>query len=231
MSQELIDEIRSAAGKPAGLVRFGFPPSVGTLFVGRILAECIARYPSVKLHLVENVSPTVREGLINGSLDMAIMSCKASHNDLRVIPLFHEQLWLFASRELWSLKDNPVPLSRLEKLPVIMASFLLKHLEPKVPLQVIAAIDALPLAREALFARAGYGIFPYSALSRELSHKELKGAPIEGLTVSRGLFFRKNRMFSNAMRLLQDLIEQQVTTIKKERSKIFLGIDGDDYIV
>jgi DNA-binding transcriptional LysR family regulator len=231
MSQELLDEIRSAAGEPAGLVRFGFPPSVGSLFVGRILAHCIGRYPGVKLHLVENVSPAVRESLIDGHLDMAIMSCRATHDSLRFVPLFNEQLWLFASPELWDDRDRLISLERLSELPVMLASFLLANLEPVVPLRVIAAVDALPLAREALYAKAGYGVFPYSALERELARGELAGAPIEDLTVSRGLFFRRNRTISRPMRLLEDLIKREVASLVNDRPQYFLSDDQGRIIV
>ncbi|WP_117194019.1 LysR family transcriptional regulator [Rhizobium terrae] len=231
MSQELADEVRSMVGRPAGLVRFGFPPSVGMLFVGRILAECVSRFNDVKLHLVENVSPAVREALIDNRLDMAIMSCRSGHESLRCVPLFHEQLWLFAAPDLWTLPPGSVSVDALQELPVMLASFLMQHLENKVPLRVMAAVDALPLAREALFERAGYGIFPYSALEREFKRGELYGAPISGLTVSRGLFFRKDRTTSNAMRLVEDLVKARVSMLISERNDMFQEVLGDDYIV
>ncbi|MGF7055193.1 LysR family nitrogen assimilation transcriptional regulator [Bosea sp. OAE752] len=230
-AQELRDEVTSAISKPAGVVRFGFPPSVGSLFVGRILADCIGRYPDIKLHLVENVSPAVREGLIEGSLDMAIMSCRAGHDSLRCVPLFHEQLWLFASPELWDLGDGAVPLSRIGLRRVMLASFLWSHFETKLPLNVIAAVDALPLAREAMLANAGYGIFPFSALEREIARGELHGAPIENLTVSRGLFFRKDRTTSHAMRIVEKLVDNQVGALLKGGQEMYQHISSDDYIV
>jgi hypothetical protein len=113
----------------------------------------------------------------------------------------------------------------------MLASFLMQHLQSRVPLCVMAAVDALPLAREALFERAGYGIFPYSALEREFKRGELQGAPISDLTVSRGLFFRKDRTTSNAIRLVEGLVEARVSKLIAERKDMFRDIVDDDYIV
>lgn len=227
--QQLETEVRFQGHEPAGPVALGFPPSIGILFVGRILSECAVRHPRIKLLLHENYASAVRASLLSGQLDIGIMSCEAHHPDLVQTPLFREAMWLVGRPEDWRFQDSPLPPTRLDKLPLVMGSFMRTLLEKNlgkdlVRLNVVAEVDSLSLAKEAVRAGAGYFVTPVSALDRELSQGVFSGARLDGLDVSRGLFSHRDRPLTRAAQVLSDMIQAEAAHLCASRPGIFRAL-------
>ena len=224
--QQLESEVRSQGNEPAGPVAMGFPPSIGILFVGRILSECAVRFPRIKLLLHENYANTVRESLLSGRIDIGIMSCEAHHPDLLHTPLFREAMWLVGRPQDWPFLDEALPSARLDKLPLVAGSFMRTLLEKslskdQVRLNIVAEVDSLSLAKEAVRAGAGYFVTPISALYRELNQGEFTGARLEGLEVSRGLFSHRDRPLTRAANVVIAMIKSEVASLCEGRSELF----------
>lgn len=226
MAQQLETEVRSQAAEPIGQVGLGFPPSIGILMVGRILSECIVRYPRMKLFLQEDYSPAVRDALLSGRIDIGIMSSEAQHPDLIHEPLFMESMWLIGRPRDWPFKARRLSPDKLDQLPVIVGSFtrlLLERLQARSDfrLRVVAEVDSFTTALEALRAGAGFLVVPSSSVDRELRKKEFVGAPIEDLAVTRGLFRHRDRPPTRACIALTDLIDKEVTRLISQHPGIF----------
>lgn len=224
--QQLETEVRFQGNEPAGPVAMGFPPSIGILFVGRILSECAVQFPRIKLLLHENYANAVRDSLLSGQLDIGIMSCEAHHPDLLQTPLFREAMWLVGRPQDWPFPEGTLPSSGLDKIPLVVGSFMRTLLEKslnkdQVRLNIVAEVDSLSLAKEAVRAGAGYFVTPISALDRELSQKEFSGARLEGLDVSRGLFSHRDRPLTRAANVVIAMIKSEVSHLCKGRSQIF----------
>jgi LysR family transcriptional regulator, nitrogen assimilation regulatory protein len=226
-AEQLETEVRSQAAEPVGQVAFGFPPSIGILFVAEILSECIARYPRMKILLQEDFSPAVRDALLSGRVDIGIMSSEAQHPDLINDPLFKESMWLIAMPGNWPFKArrrlNP---KELDDLPILAGSFTRVLLERQQPrwnfrLRVMAEIDSYTLALEALRAGAGFLVVPFSSVARELRRKEFVGAPLEGLEVTRSLFRHRDRPLTRASTTLIDMIQQKVSRLVSRHPDVF----------
>ena len=227
--QQLETDLRFHGQEPAGPVAMGFPPSIGILFVGRILSECSARHPRIKLLLNENYANAVRNGLLSGQLDIGIMSCEAHHPDLHQTPLFREAMWLVGRPQDWAFTENPLCPSRLDRLPLVVGSFMRTLLEKnlskeQVRLNVVAEVDSLSLAKEAVRAGAGYFVTPFSALDRELGQGEFSGARLEGLDVSRGLFSHRDRPLTRASLVLAEMIKAEAAQLCAARPDVFRPI-------
>ncbi len=201
MAQQLETEVRSQGAEPAGHVGFAFPPSVGILFVGSILSECVTRYPRIKLYLHEDFSPVVRDGLLSGRVDIG-----------------RPQNWPFKLRQI-----RP---GDLDDVPLVLGSFTREMMErlqtrSKFRLRVVADVDSFTLVLEAVRAGAGLAVVPSSAVGRQLSEKEFVGAPIEGLEVTRTLFRHRDRPPTRASLIVMDLITEQVSRLVSSHPRIF----------
>jgi LysR family nitrogen assimilation transcriptional regulator len=232
MAHEIETEVRSQIAEPIGQVRFGFPPSFGILFVGKLLSDYLPRYPRVTFYLLEDFSAAIRESLLAGRIDVGVMSCEVAHPDLDCQPLFEEQLWLVGRAADWAFK--PVKQLRpeaLKDLPLLLASFLhgaLNRLgeERNIRFNVRVEADSLTALREALRAGAGFLITPRSSLDREFVAGEFVGAPVMGLKVSRGLFRRRDRPASRAVLALSDLINQEVERLFATHPAMFRPVSS-----
>jgi LysR family transcriptional regulator, nitrogen assimilation regulatory protein len=225
MSQQLETEVKSHGAETVGQVGLGFPPSIANLFIGRILSESIARYPRLELHLQEDFSPAVRDSLLAGRIDLGIMSCEAHHPDLVLQPLFDESMWLIGRPDDWNFRKGRLKPTVLNNLPVIIGSFthtLLKRHEARLNfrLRVIAKADSLTLIREVLRTGTGFLVVPPSSVDRELASGEFVGAPLEGLSLSRGLFHHRDRPLNRASIAVKGMIDQEVQHLFATRSGI-----------
>ncbi len=226
MAQQLETEVRSQGAEPVGEVGFGFPPSIGVLFVGEVLSECLALYPRIKLSLWEDFSSAVRDALLSGRIDIGIMSAEAEHPDLIAEPLFKETMWLIGKPERWPFKTRRIRPSDLDDLPLLFGSFtrvLLEQFRAKshFSLRVVAEIDSSTLLMHAASTGAGFAVVPSSWVARQLREKEFVGAPIAGLDVMRGLFRHRGRPPTRASIALMGLIGEQVSRVVSAHPKTF----------
>jgi len=230
MAQEIETEVQSQIAEPIGQVRFGFPPSIGILFVGRLLADYLRRYPRVTFYLQEDFSAAIREALLAERLDLGVMSCEAAHPDLDLQPLFQEQLWLIGQPQDWPFENHDeLSVDCLKDLPLLLASFLHRALERlgaerDIQFRVRVEADSLTALREALLAGVGFLITPRSSVDRELKSREFVGAPVQDLKVSRGLFRRRNRPPSRAVLALAEMINDEVKGLFAERPAMFRDV-------
>jgi LysR family nitrogen assimilation transcriptional regulator len=229
LTSQLENEVRSQRGVPAGQVGIGFPPSIGSLLIGGLLAKSVERYPRVELHLQEDYSPAVREALIAGRIDIGIMSCEAQHPDLAFKPLFEEAMWVVGRSETWPFRKRRLDPKVLDDLPIVVGSFMRTLLErhqtkSDFRLRVIAEADSFTAAMAALYAGVGFLVVPPSSVDRELASKEFLGAPLNGLSVSRGLFHHRDRPLTQAAQALTDLIHEEVRRLCISRSDILRSL-------
>ena len=230
LAEEAQAEVRSRAAEPTGQVRFGFPPSLGNVFVVNLVSNFLRQFPRVNFQLHEHFSPTVREALVSGRIDIGIMSCDAEHPDLHLIPLFQERLWVIGRSIDWPFgRVATLAPQRLAGTPLLVASFLRQSLdklagERQLSLNVRLEADALTSLRESVRMGTGYLIGPPSSVKRELENGEFAGAPIRGLRVTRGLFWRRDRPVTRALDELSNNIQRDVTALLKQSPKMFQPI-------
>jgi DNA-binding transcriptional LysR family regulator len=160
------DDIRSAAGQPAGEVRVGLLPTAVRQFAGPLSAAVRAQMPLVRLHLVEGASAQLEEHLHEGRLDMALVlrESAASLGDEPV--LARMALRLVGRRGDPQVQGPDLPLAALSGLPLVLPSR--PHLlrarldqlaaEHGLALQVALEADSVGLQHEVVAAGGGYAI-------------------------------------------------------------------------
>jgi LysR family nitrogen assimilation transcriptional regulator len=231
MAQQLRDDMGSRSAEPTGRIRLGFLPGPGTLLVGRLVAEFIGQYPKVTFLLREALTADLSESLLTDKLDLAIMIYDVKHQDLHRRPLFAEDVWLVGAPSIWHFGRKPLRPQQLEGLPLVHAAILGNTLERmatrhKLQFRTVIEGDTRTAAREAVRAGAGFMLLPASSVAEEISRGDVKGAPIEGFEVRRGLFWRTDRPLSRAVVEFIARLEGAVAKLKRAERSIIRDIPG-----
>ena len=170
-AEELLEDIRTASGRPAGEVLIGLLPSAVPRFAGPLAAAVRAQMPGVRLHLVEGASALLEEHLREGRLDMAVVLREdaASVGDERV--LARVPLHLVGRRGDAVLAGGEAALAELSGLPLVLPAR--PHLlrarldrlaaEHGLQLQVAVEADSVQLQYEVAAAGAGCAIASIAA--------------------------------------------------------------------
>lgn len=85
-------EMQDRAGARRGRVIVGAPPTVGVRLLPAALAEFHRRFPDVELHVRQGGTQTLVGFLDAGVVDMAVITLPVGRRELRVEPLFDEDL-------------------------------------------------------------------------------------------------------------------------------------------
>lgn len=231
MAQQLRDDMGSRSAEPTGRIRLGFLPGPGTLLVGRLVAEFIGQYPKVTFLLREALTADLSESLLSDKLDLAVMIYDVKHQDLHRRPLFAEDVWLVGAPSIWRFGKKPLRPQQLEGLPLVHAAILGNTLEKmaarhKLQFRTVIEGDTRTAAREAVRAGAGFMLLPASSVAEEISRGDVKGAPIEGFEVRRGLFWRTDRPLSRAVVEFIARLEGAVAKLKRAERSIIRDIPG-----
>ncbi|MBR9787738.1 MAG: LysR family transcriptional regulator [Vibrionaceae bacterium] len=88
-AQLAINELKGLA---KGEVRLGTPSMMGSYFFPRIVMAFKSQFPDLKLTLVEAGTHSVRNMLLNGQLDIGVISCDNVPDDLETDHLFTSQM-------------------------------------------------------------------------------------------------------------------------------------------
>lgn len=88
--------VREGAGQLAGEVTVGFTTSLSPIFAGPLVEASRARFPRLRLRIVEGESALLKEFALNNRVDMAIVAEFAPRDELTRVALFRQRLGLLA---------------------------------------------------------------------------------------------------------------------------------------
>ncbi|MFI5719134.1 LysR substrate-binding domain-containing protein [Nocardia sp. NPDC051750] len=87
--------VRGQADPDSGLVRFGFPLTLGPVSIPSLLAEFHRTAPRIRLHLVQAHGEALAEMIRDGRLDLAVVI--PAPTDLPAITLGHQRIHLYVA--------------------------------------------------------------------------------------------------------------------------------------
>ncbi|MFC9872405.1 LysR family transcriptional regulator [Nocardia salmonicida] len=93
---DAVHRVRADADPDSGLVRFGFPLTLGPVSIPSLLAQFHTRAPRIRLHLVQAHGEALAEQVRDGRLDLAVMIPPPS--DLPTVDLGRQRIDLHVSR-------------------------------------------------------------------------------------------------------------------------------------
>ncbi|MDE2397878.1 MAG: LysR family transcriptional regulator [Burkholderiales bacterium] len=159
----------------SGHASVGLAPSTASVLGLALMAAMRARYPEVRLHLVESLSGHLGRMLAARQLDLAVMFQVEPAQGWSVVPLLQERLYVMGRRGLPGLPTGArTRIEQLTELPLILPSgphglralvdqaFARARCTPRV----VAEIDGLALLMDAVSAGLGATIQPGAATLR-----------------------------------------------------------------
>ncbi|MEU4412336.1 LysR family transcriptional regulator [Nocardia salmonicida] len=93
---DAVHRVRADADPDSGLVRFGFPLTLGPVSIPSLLAQFHTRAPRIRLHLVQAHGEALAEQVRDGRLDLAVMIPPPA--DLPTVDLGRQRIDLHVAR-------------------------------------------------------------------------------------------------------------------------------------
>lgn len=183
-SRRACDELRDLSSNPSGRVIVGMPPRVALGLSVPLVRGFRERFPRAVITVLEGLSLALRESLIAGRLDLALLFDPSPSAQLRYEPLMRERLLLVAppgSRlppraSLASLASYPMV---LPNAPNAIRGLVDQFLVPRgISLNVLAEVGAVQTVLALVAHGVGCTILPESALALSAESKRLAHAPI-----------------------------------------------------
>ena len=215
----------------SGHVSVGLAPTTASVLGLPLVQAMRARYPDVRLHLVEALSGHLADMLVTRRLDLAIVFSSAAARRWSVLPLLRERLFVMASAGLPGADvldgSNPagVQPAQLAGLPLVLptgphglrstvdTAFAAAGVVPEVVLE----IDSLPVLMASVHAGIAATIQPGAALA-------LPGAGPLRAAVLAGTAGRDNLLASlNDDELSPAALAARVTVAEVARSLVAAG--------
>jgi LysR family transcriptional regulator, nitrogen assimilation regulatory protein len=154
--------------EPSGRVTIGFPSVLSPLLSYELLVRVRTAYPNILLHVTEASGWLLRERLVNGRLDAALLYLGQSERGLAVEPLVAEELFYCTA------DPNPAPirLAKAAQEPLLLAAHdsnsrhVAEEAFKKHGLTVTPAaeIDTIITMRRAIASGMGNAIAPWCSL-------------------------------------------------------------------
>ncbi|RZJ00893.1 MAG: LysR family transcriptional regulator [Rubrivivax sp.] len=161
-------DLRERLASPRGKVTVGLPPRVSHLLTPDLVERFRTQYPDATISVVEGLSLRLREWLLAGKLDLAIMFDPPHSPQITEETLARERLVLIGPKPL----PQRVRLADLASLPLAMPSgpnalrqLLEAQTRPRgVPLSIVAEVDSVQTVLSLVARGVCYTVSPESAL-------------------------------------------------------------------
>ena len=176
------EELQDLGTRVAGRCVIGMPPRLALMHAPSLVLAFRDRFPNAAITVLEGLSVSLRESLIAGHIDLALLFDPAPTPLLRYESLLRERLYLVAPAG--SRLPPTVNLTSLSGYPMILSSepnairyLLERHLRPRgVTLDVRAEVGAAQTTLALVERGAGCTIVSFSSL--QLGSPALVHAPL-----------------------------------------------------
>lgn len=200
-------DIADLAASPRGLVALGLTPALAPLLFIPLAEVLRQRYPEIRIRLVENFAPALADSLLQGTLDVALLSGPVASPGISSIPLVVEALCAIGAPCDNSLGDAPVSIEQLQGLPLILTgvskSGVRLALEAAaarrgVELQAAMEVESIEVAKRLVARGFGWTVHFAAAIRDELDARQLQAKPIRELELRRLIGYAAERPPSRA---------------------------------
>jgi LysR family transcriptional regulator, nitrogen assimilation regulatory protein len=168
--QRAEEEVRGSAASPSGKVILGVTPTLCPVITPRLFADIRETHPRIELKIAESASVPLVDWLIEGRVDLAVVTEPAPSRRLSIHPLAQEEMVLATARG--SRRDGPVDPGDLDGAPLILSDGLRTILEtllpsPMLARQVILELNSIETIRIMVRQGTGESILPLSVLQAD----------------------------------------------------------------
>jgi len=216
---EISDSVRGTTVAPRGEVRFGLPGTVSELLAAPLIEAARARYPQVRIRVVEAMSGYILDWLRRGELDLAMIYSKSDPRGLAFHHALSEEICLFsaASVEVDAALSGrtAVSLPEAARLPLVVPGpghGLRELIEEAagaehVAIEPAVEIDSYGQIKKLVARGLGYGILPRMAVDREAAAGVYRIWRLEKPAITRKVYlaYSTERMLPTAPRAIGQL--------------------------
>lgn len=218
--QALADDMSADLGDPHGAAVMGAPPSMQSVLTTPVATQFMRRFPRVALNIMQSTSVALRDAVLAGDIDIAIISTLTPSRGLHYAPLFSEGVCLVEKADAPPRFGARVNVDELADEPLMICGYpntVRQFLEDAslrlgAKLQVRAEVNSAPLLLELVLADGGVGIVPSGAVACR-NPKDLRVTPIDGLEFSWTIATSPERMGSASITHLRDMIACHVASL------------------
>lgn len=218
---QTVDDVRAHSSRIQGAATLGVSPTICEVLGPRIVRDCAARHPQLRLSFVEGVSGFIYQRLINQELTLCLMHNPLRHRSIEIEPLLSEPMYLVgpgaAANALPPVKAG----MKLHQVPLVLPNrthslrMLVERAaaEASVHLDVALQVDGYTTTKALVTAGLGYTILPYSAVRQEVEEGELSAVRLKKPVLSPWTLsaaYRKDHGPAPAVTALRDIIAAAV---------------------
>ncbi|MFZ4285613.1 LysR family transcriptional regulator [Variovorax sp. HJSM1_2] len=161
-------DMHERRASPHGRVTVGLPPRVAQVLTADLIERFRAQYPDAVICVVEALSIRLREWLVAGKLDAAILFDPPHSAQVQEETLAREPLVLFGPKPL----PARIKLADVAALPLVMPSgpnalrqLLEKETRPRgLPLSIVAEVDSVQTVLSLVARGVSHTVLPASAV-------------------------------------------------------------------
>ncbi len=161
-------EVSSEPDIPSGRVSIGLPHTIAVILSYELFVRMRTVHPQIVLHVTDGNNSLLREQLLNGRLDLAVLFEGQPERGLAVEPLLHEELFYLTA----DLDSSPITLAEAAQRPLLVpgpgsaSRRVAQHAfnEHGLTVTPIGEVETVSALRRAVASGFGNAIQPWSVL-------------------------------------------------------------------
>lgn len=216
----LSDEMLAKLGRPHGSVSLGVPQSMQSVITAPVVAAFLREFPGVTLNVTVNSSPNLRDAVINGQIDLAIITTLMPSRGLNHRPLVADGMCLVERADVPDPFGPTVDVEYLAGQSLVMcgypntvrAYFDEQFASMPNPPTFRSEVTTASLVIDLVRAGAGPGIVPSCAVVL-LADSDIRATPIRGLEVSWNIATSHERIGSASVTQLSMMLRRRVAEL------------------
>ncbi len=178
--------LEGGRGAATGTLALGLPPSLSRTFTAPLVEAFRPRFPGARLTVVEGLSATMLEWLVQGRIDCALVYNASPSAALELVPVVDEGLHLVSARTGAALLGRPAPLAQVAgrelvipsrphalrmRLETVLAE---AGLKPRVALE----IESVPAILDLVVRHPLHAVLSLNAIVGSAREQQLAARPI-----------------------------------------------------
>jgi LysR family transcriptional regulator, nitrogen assimilation regulatory protein len=215
------DEIRAHKAHPSGKVVLAVTPTLCPVVVPELFARMRRHYPMIELKVVHAGMVRLEEFLVDGRVDMALLSEMSKSRLIRSTRLAEEEMVLVTRPR--ARPPGVVSPAELSRTPLILGDGLRAAMETLlagrgIELQVEIELNDHETIRLMVQQGVGASILPHSSVHRECARRLAEAHRIteEGVFRTLALGVAVNRGASSAREAVAEIVAQVLSNIETE---------------
>jgi len=204
---------------PKGKILIGANEATCIYVLPQIFALFKKKYPEVQISIYRNFSKKVVDKILDNQLDFGIVTLPVANQDVNVLPIAEDELWLITSPTHPLASRTTINLNEVVPYPIIFHKAgttrerLMKHFGKLLDkLNISMELASIETIKKFVSIGMGISIVPKSYVHGESEQGTLRLIRIKNLRMIRklGLIYRRKRYLSRASKAFLEVVEESL---------------------